>query len=418
MEKNKDPLSITKQQKKPRKKVTLINMTSTPKNGEQKSMTKSRRGIRRRRLGEVIMTNAHKKPSFWNGVLTRTQLAQKTKSMEAEIKNLREEKKKQEDNSDICVICQDKCLQSEENATPCGHVFHTGCLLGWLKSHNTCPCCRAPLYDKPNVPNQNTVEHIVENVLSMHANADPTDTRSINIPIPLLYRLGDEISRLTVENALDVDLDWYIEFDNENENENENEVTNEETETIIVEDEDEEEEDEDIYEPVAYRTRSWDTQESDNEEEKVPDHTLIEINDNSGLRWEERILYLEERRSTLLREIDELLESDDEASTSDMELSTPEPVSTETLIPLTPEQLSYLDSLDGETPIWPVRTPRNWRLTASMINNSSTLFEYWGAYGNVLRQLNNRNTFMRAWNGINDAGETDNTTTLGSGVWV
>jgi hypothetical protein len=394
-------------------------MTSTPRNStsssnansSQNSVTKSRRAKRRRRLGEVIMTNAHKKPNFWNGVLTRTQLAQKTKSMESEIRTLREEKKKQEANSDVCVICQDTCLQSEENSTPCGHTFHTGCLLGWLKSHNTCPCCRTSLYDKPDVPNQNTVEHIVENVLSMHANADPTDTRSINIPIPLLYRLGDEISRLTVENALDVDLDWYIEFEEEG-------GENEETETVVVEEEDEDEEDEDMYEPIAYRTRSWDTPESDNEEEKIPDHTIVEINDNSELTTEERILYMEERRSTLLREIDELLESDDEASTSDMELSTPEPVNTETLIPLTPEQLSYLDSLGGETPIWPVRTPRNWRLTASMINDSSTLFEYWGAYGNVLRELNNRNTFMRAWNGINEAGETNNTTTLASGIWV
>ena len=39
------------------------------------------------------------------------------------------------------------CLESEGTmiSTPCGHKFHTNCLMEWLKSHDNCPVCRNSL---------------------------------------------------------------------------------------------------------------------------------------------------------------------------------------------------------------------------------------------------------------------------------
>jgi len=46
----------------------------------------------------------------------------------------------------MCSICQDDC---ENNPLPCGHHFHSSCLLQWTQSgrslSNTCPNCRAPI---------------------------------------------------------------------------------------------------------------------------------------------------------------------------------------------------------------------------------------------------------------------------------
>jgi hypothetical protein len=187
-----------------------------------------RRRVGRRIHLKPIDTPPHSgKKNFWKGVLTRSKLAQqleceseinelqeqRIKKLEKELKKYKNEEKKREENSDICVICQDKCYESEENKTECGHVFHTGCLLGWLKTHNTCPCCREELYDKPEEPNQNDLENLVENILTTHIQVDPTENRNVEISSSLLYNLGDEIARLSVEHALDTDLDWFINFD-------------------------------------------------------------------------------------------------------------------------------------------------------------------------------------------------------------
>lgn len=44
-----------------------------------------------------------------------------------------------------CAVCLDELAAgSDEDATalPCGHMFHRGCLVPWLKQRNTCPVCR------------------------------------------------------------------------------------------------------------------------------------------------------------------------------------------------------------------------------------------------------------------------------------
>jgi Ring finger domain len=34
----------------------------------------------------------------------------------------------------------------------CGHLFHDSCIVSWLESHRTCPCCRTPIRRNVLVP--------------------------------------------------------------------------------------------------------------------------------------------------------------------------------------------------------------------------------------------------------------------------
>ena len=43
-----------------------------------------------------------------------------------------------------CVICMDR-IKAKGVKLPCGHGFHRGCVLPWLKLHSTCPTCRHQL---------------------------------------------------------------------------------------------------------------------------------------------------------------------------------------------------------------------------------------------------------------------------------
>lgn len=45
-----------------------------------------------------------------------------------------------------CTICiDDMSLGDEAVVLPCKHWFHEECVVLWLKEHNTCPICRAPI---------------------------------------------------------------------------------------------------------------------------------------------------------------------------------------------------------------------------------------------------------------------------------
>lgn len=44
-----------------------------------------------------------------------------------------------------CVICLDKFGGEMGKEMPCKHVFHSGCLEGWLNIQGTCPICRYKL---------------------------------------------------------------------------------------------------------------------------------------------------------------------------------------------------------------------------------------------------------------------------------
>ncbi|MQL73825.1 hypothetical protein Taro_006140 [Colocasia esculenta] len=45
-----------------------------------------------------------------------------------------------------CVVCREEMRAGRDVCgLPCGHVFHWGCILPWLRKKNTCPYCRFDL---------------------------------------------------------------------------------------------------------------------------------------------------------------------------------------------------------------------------------------------------------------------------------
>lgn len=40
-----------------------------------------------------------------------------------------------------CNICMETIL-SDDFTTSCNHIFHNKCMVPWMLTHNTCPCCR------------------------------------------------------------------------------------------------------------------------------------------------------------------------------------------------------------------------------------------------------------------------------------
>lgn len=44
----------------------------------------------------------------------------------------------------IC-LCEYETNEQLKEITPCGHWYHSDCILGWVKHHNTCPLCQVQL---------------------------------------------------------------------------------------------------------------------------------------------------------------------------------------------------------------------------------------------------------------------------------
>ena len=55
--------------------------------------------------------------------------------------NIKKENKKYE--SDNCPICLEELIN--ELVMPCGHQFHTNCILDWFEKNKNCPICRIKL---------------------------------------------------------------------------------------------------------------------------------------------------------------------------------------------------------------------------------------------------------------------------------
>ncbi|XP_020581461.1 RING-H2 finger protein ATL78-like [Phalaenopsis equestris] len=48
-----------------------------------------------------------------------------------------------------CAICLESFVPKEQVLmTPCNHMFHSKCIVPWVRSHGRCPVCRFKLYEK------------------------------------------------------------------------------------------------------------------------------------------------------------------------------------------------------------------------------------------------------------------------------
>ncbi len=60
---------------------------------------------------------------------------------------------------DACIICME-ALGADVHTLPCGHTFHTHCIVAWAQSpsegHSTCPVCRSVESDT-DLPQVNTM---------------------------------------------------------------------------------------------------------------------------------------------------------------------------------------------------------------------------------------------------------------------
>lgn len=45
-------------------------------------------------------------------------------------------------STEECPICFEKIDKSDNKILPCGHCFHTNCVLTWFVTADTCPVCR------------------------------------------------------------------------------------------------------------------------------------------------------------------------------------------------------------------------------------------------------------------------------------
>eukprot|EP01123_Difflugia_compressa_P007792 TRINITY_DN2169_c0_g1_i1.p1 TRINITY_DN2169_c0_g1~~TRINITY_DN2169_c0_g1_i1.p1 ORF type:complete len:206 (-),score=58.09 TRINITY_DN2169_c0_g1_i1:11-628(-) len=48
--------------------------------------------------------------------------------------------------TDCCPVCSENFKEDDEGRKlPCRHVYHSNCIIPWLRQHNTCPVCRYQL---------------------------------------------------------------------------------------------------------------------------------------------------------------------------------------------------------------------------------------------------------------------------------
>ncbi|KAI3773253.1 hypothetical protein L1987_47778 [Smallanthus sonchifolius] len=91
-----------------------------------------------------------------------------------------------------CSVCLSELEQGEKTRVlpKCNHVFHAECIDMWFHSHSTCPICRNPVSEQPQV----SVESLLENNQTQANNGD--------FPTNVLF-WGDETEVSTLTSQLE-----------------------------------------------------------------------------------------------------------------------------------------------------------------------------------------------------------------------
>jgi len=125
--------------------------------------------------------------------------------------------KLREGHEDVCNICFGPIAPGEENKTECGHSFHCGCLLKWLKKNNSCPCCRKELYEIKN--EEKNLDAVVGNALvNMYGYSiirDPEINNLLEFSNNILNGLipEDDLSLPDVGTTIDYIVDYFTDDD-------------------------------------------------------------------------------------------------------------------------------------------------------------------------------------------------------------
>ncbi|CAN6335382.1 unnamed protein product [Urochloa humidicola] len=75
---------------------------------------------------------------------------------------------------EVCAICKDDLPVARR--LPCGHLYHSCCIVPWLEVHNSCPICRSRLPSGNEPGREVGVPSSEQDVSSDHQHSTPAAT--------------------------------------------------------------------------------------------------------------------------------------------------------------------------------------------------------------------------------------------------
>jgi hypothetical protein len=103
-----------------------------------------------------------------------------------------------------CAVCQELFSESDEvhtltdDAQVCPHAFHCGCIVPWLKEHNSCPVCRFELQtDDPDYERRKRqVRTSIQRHLSQGSPQEPAESSRAD-SVPMSSQTADDAAQAT-----------------------------------------------------------------------------------------------------------------------------------------------------------------------------------------------------------------------------